>query len=217
MKKESNKNKYFLKGFTIIESLVAVSVLMIAVTGPLALAARGLSYSQYAKDQITAFYLASEAIEAVKNIRDANMIDPQDDGNGNKKDWLGRALNGSGGFSKCDNINNPCYFDVWKNPPDVRTSWDEINYPQTGQPSPTDFTVFERTSGNKKFFGWKFDRAPNGDGDDQPTIFSRRIITQPLGVSGSEEEVRVTVIVDWFARNGILREVVLTTNLFKLY
>jgi prepilin-type N-terminal cleavage/methylation domain-containing protein len=61
------------KGFTIIETLVAITVLMIAIAGPLVVASKGLFGADLAKDQLVASYLAQESMEAVKNIRDNNI------------------------------------------------------------------------------------------------------------------------------------------------
>lgn len=61
-------------GFTLIETLVAITVLLLAVTGPLTIAARSLSSANFSQDQIAAFYLGQEGIEAVRNIRDKNAI-----------------------------------------------------------------------------------------------------------------------------------------------
>lgn len=67
-------NKIKQKAFTIIETLVAISILTIALTGPLAIIAQALRSSYYARDQITAYYLAQEAIEYVRNMRDNNGL-----------------------------------------------------------------------------------------------------------------------------------------------
>jgi prepilin-type N-terminal cleavage/methylation domain-containing protein len=64
------KNNSEKKGFTIIETLVAISILLVAITGPLTFAQSGLQASFLARDQIGAFYLAQDAIETIKNIRD---------------------------------------------------------------------------------------------------------------------------------------------------
>lgn len=61
-------------GFTLIETLVAISILLIAIVGPLTLATRGLSAALVARDQITAFYLAQEAIEFVRVKRDEVVL-----------------------------------------------------------------------------------------------------------------------------------------------
>jgi type II secretory pathway pseudopilin PulG len=60
--------------FTLIETLVAISILTIAITGPLAIIAQALRSSYFARDQITAYYLAQEAIEYIRNQRDMNGL-----------------------------------------------------------------------------------------------------------------------------------------------
>lgn len=58
------------KGFTLIETLTAIFLLLITVTGPLTAAQGGLRASFFARDQVVAFYLAQDAIETIKNNRD---------------------------------------------------------------------------------------------------------------------------------------------------
>ena len=62
------------KGFTLIETLVAISILVIAVFGAFTAVQNGLSVSIFSKDEIVAFYLAQEAVEQVRNIRDENTL-----------------------------------------------------------------------------------------------------------------------------------------------
>jgi type II secretory pathway pseudopilin PulG len=73
------KNK--IKGFTLLEALVAISILMVAVVAPITIAQKGLSSASYSKNQMIAAYLAQDAIEFIKNKRDVNVIN-------NKADWL---------------------------------------------------------------------------------------------------------------------------------
>jgi prepilin-type N-terminal cleavage/methylation domain-containing protein len=63
------------QGFTIIETLVAIFILLISITGPMVFSQNGLRAAFQSRDQITAFYLAQDAIEYVKNIRDHNVLD----------------------------------------------------------------------------------------------------------------------------------------------
>lgn len=62
------------RAFTLIETLVATSVLLISLAGPLSIAAQALQSAYYARDQITAFYLAQEAVEYVRAVRDQNYL-----------------------------------------------------------------------------------------------------------------------------------------------
>jgi prepilin-type N-terminal cleavage/methylation domain-containing protein len=80
------------KGFTLVETLVAISVLIVAVTGAYAAAQTGLSSSIFSKNEIVAFYLAQEGIEGIRNLRDENGIKGQN--------WLAGVASVAG---------DPCY------------------------------------------------------------------------------------------------------------
>ena len=61
-------------GFTLIETLVAISLLSVAIVAPMALTSQSLAAAYYARDQITAYHLAQEAIEAMRAIRDSQIL-----------------------------------------------------------------------------------------------------------------------------------------------
>ncbi len=62
------------KGFTLVETLIAISILLLSISAPLTIASKGLSSSYFARDQIVAFYLAQDAVEYVRNTRDNNFL-----------------------------------------------------------------------------------------------------------------------------------------------
>jgi prepilin-type N-terminal cleavage/methylation domain-containing protein len=62
------------KGMTLIETLVAITILTVAIISPMSLTMQSLSASYYARDQIVAFNLGQEAIESVRSIRDGNIL-----------------------------------------------------------------------------------------------------------------------------------------------
>lgn len=63
-----------MKGFTLIETLVAVTVLTLAVAGPFNALRGALLNSYIARDQLVATSLAQEGIEYVRSVRDANYL-----------------------------------------------------------------------------------------------------------------------------------------------
>ncbi len=65
-------------GFTLLETLVAVAVLLMALMGPFSIAQQSLRSAYYARDQVTAYYLAQEGIEFVRAIRDQNYLGGSD-------------------------------------------------------------------------------------------------------------------------------------------
>jgi len=80
------------RGFTLVETLVALIILTIAITAPLSIIGNTLNATLFARDQMIATYLASEAIEIVKLKRDNNVMEGKD-----WKDGLG------GGSPNCQN------------------------------------------------------------------------------------------------------------------
>ncbi len=71
VQKEGAK-KVHRKAFTLIETFVAVSVLMTALVGPLTISQKSLALSGYSRDKMTAYYLAQDAVEYIRGLRDDN-------------------------------------------------------------------------------------------------------------------------------------------------
>lgn len=81
------------RGFTIVETLAAIVILMLAILGTTKATQTSISSYILSKDQITAFYLAQEGFEQVRNIRDENRL--------RNRNWLtGLSANSS----------DPCFF-----------------------------------------------------------------------------------------------------------
>ena len=100
-------------GFTLVETLVAIAVLLLAVTAPLSLATKSLNSSALSKQQITASFLAQEATEYIRNIRDENVI--------KHGDWL----HANSGIQNC--FTGKCIVD-----PTVTSGTDNIKKCQSG-------------------------------------------------------------------------------------
>lgn len=63
-----------IAGFTLVEVLVAVSILSIAILATFSAVSHSMRASNFTEDQITAYYLADEALEYIRNRRDSNAI-----------------------------------------------------------------------------------------------------------------------------------------------
>ena len=69
--KKNFKNK---RGFTLLEVLIAVSVLVIGTVAAFSTITSTIRSTTFAKDKLIASFLAQEGIEIVKNIRNTNWI-----------------------------------------------------------------------------------------------------------------------------------------------
>jgi prepilin-type N-terminal cleavage/methylation domain-containing protein len=76
-------------GFTVLESIIAIAILLIAITGPLVVVSQSLKGSYHSKYEITAYYLAQEAIEYVRWVRDSDVLGPSAD----SASWLKPSSN----------------------------------------------------------------------------------------------------------------------------
>lgn len=63
------------KAFTLLEVIVAITVLTIAVGGSFALIQQTMVAASLTQSKLVAYYLAQEGIELVRNIRDSNWLE----------------------------------------------------------------------------------------------------------------------------------------------
>src|SRR3989338_2299564 len=129
------------KAFTLIETLVAITILSAAVAGEMDLYIKNIGIATGSKDQLVAFYLGQEVIEYVRNVRDTNILSES-------SDWLEGVKDDC--KETADSVG--CYIDVIKIPVIVvsclkscpKLDFDEVNY--TYKPGGADGnSVFTRT------------------------------------------------------------------------
>jgi prepilin-type N-terminal cleavage/methylation domain-containing protein len=170
MKKTSTKN-----AFTLVESLVAISILLIATVGPLSIVASSIATANLAKDQVVAYYLAQEAIEMVRNIRETNAI--VSPGN-----WLNNL------YPTCQ---NGCAINAIDNPIPVPTACATIDSDNC--------KLYKVEDGSNGQIIQVYTHDPLAAGA-VPTTFYRRIVITPVSITPTgtdDDEAEVKVEVKW--------------------
>lgn len=179
-----------ISGFILIETLVALSLLMLALPAALTVASKSVSLASYSKDQVIALYLAQEGIEIIRNRRDQNMI----------KMSIGDTVDWRDGFWTGD-CSAPlrCRVDYGAGPSDTDT-------------------LIERCVGggcslvlNRNMANGTYAHTPVG-GAWVSTPFSRFV--QTSAVAGSPDEIRVVSTVTYGMYGGV-KTISVVENLTK--
>ncbi len=167
-----------------VEALVAIAVLTIGVVGPLSLLANSLNNANYAKNQITAFFLAQEGQELIINYRDNLRLDIADEGEVASADpdspsyWL-RNL------GACMD-DSACYIETRRHTEIERCG--DGNFEENDK---SEYSCPFLSTDALGFYGYNI-----GRGADY-TIFTREINIEPVEVGGMVDEAKVTVNVLW--------------------
>ncbi len=172
-------------GFTLIETLVAVSLMVIAIVAPMSLVSQSLTTAYYARDQVAAYSLAQEGIEAVRAVRDGNILLNATTGSSNdlllnipiNQNFTADArIAGGAGLVAC--LTNPCA------PLQVDPAGSLYGY-QSGWAN----TKFRRT------------------------IYAK--YAGPAGINSGRDEIRVTVTVTWETATGRTRSFKMYSNMYR--
>ena len=91
---------------TLIETVVSVTILVAAITGPMVLASQSLKASRDARAELVATHLAEEGIEVVSSIRENNSAD---DVSATRSNWM--IQGGQNMFSLCSS-GDGCVIDI---------------------------------------------------------------------------------------------------------
>jgi type II secretory pathway pseudopilin PulG len=198
-----NKNK----GFTIVETLVAVAILMISIAGPLVVANQSLKAAQYAKNQSIATFLAQETIEYIKNIKNNNSTNGVGLAN-----WLltpNTVLNDSGvqvdlgamckSSIMSQGVSNLCDLDSKESV----TGSLHTNCINTSSNPPKQGCVIYKDSNNN---------YSSNPASGNATGF-RRFFNVDLQTSGTEARVKVTV--SWIENGSVYNSVILPVTIVQ--
>ncbi|MES2953591.1 MAG: prepilin-type N-terminal cleavage/methylation domain-containing protein [Patescibacteria group bacterium] len=179
-------------GFTLVETLVALTILLIGVVGPLSVAARNVSNSVYIQNSATATFLAQEGVEAIRNLRDNDLLNSSVPG--------GRWPTSSPTFSSCVTLAGA--------PSTAVCTVDSVN--RTVATCGSSCTPLARSTSAGLFY-----QTGCPPGDCSPTVFTRTFTLKQVS-SAADHELWLTVTVSWPperanapARSYILRSALL--------
>lgn len=96
------------QGFTLVETLVAIAILLLIIIGPITAAQKGIQQAYYANEQLSAVFLAQEAIEAIRQRRDDQALEAWNNPSGNidTSAWSNAGCSGSTGPLTCSVIKD---------------------------------------------------------------------------------------------------------------
>ncbi|MBC7836832.1 hypothetical protein H7X87_03590 [Acetobacteraceae bacterium] len=207
--KIKNIQKYLLggkEGFTLVETLIAVLLLATAIAGPLTIASRGLTASLVAKDQVTAYYLAQDAIEYARWIRDTNKLCGHSwlaglngiSGNGHTN-----TSGGGGAIPPACNTNGSPLVDCTTHTCAINSLADTVSQCDSMEGSACAVLYYDATN---KYF-------THTTGIMGRTIF-RRVIGLTASAGNSNEYI-LTATVKWIDTGGNFRSVVIQEYIYN--
>ncbi len=183
------------RGFTLVETLVAISIFTMSVVAVLSVISSSLANISYAKNKIMAGYLAQEGVEYIRNMRDTYILDDPRDG------WKDSANNFRLKIAPCI-ISDGCYFD------------DQTLIYTSGLNKPMTLIPLISCSGPcPSLYYSSLYGSYNYSQSGAKTPFIRKVlITYPDGTG--DNEVKVTSTVSWVQGSGTYN-IVLSENLFN--
>mgnify|MGYP001157460790 CR=1 FL=1 len=158
------------KGFTLVETLVAIAIFATSVTGLISITARGINDNVYVKNKLLASYLSQEGVELVRNMRDNSILSQVSWAQFlASPDWVGNC------YDTFNNDVNACYIDGSVSQVTAESCVNGVcATPLSLDPVSSRYTYYSI----------------------YPSPFTRTITIRPIS-SGNNEEVLVNSIVEW--------------------
>ena len=196
-------------GFTLVETLVAITILLMVISTPLAITSNSAKSSSFSSEQVTAFFLAQEGVELVGKARDDLLVSRFAGTNINA--WSSFTnVTGSGLYRNCFTSVNPSGCDLTINSGTNGTL--QVTNCQTSGACQLSLNT---TANNVRA---RFNHNHTATGNVF-TPFTRVITLERISDgSGNVNEVKITSKVTW--RTGSIKagqEVVVESRLFNVY
>jgi prepilin-type N-terminal cleavage/methylation domain-containing protein len=189
-------------GFSLVEMLVSVSILLLVIIGPMTITTRIAKSSTFATEQVQAFFLAQEGLEIVQKVRDDLLLDY----------FVGTITNP---WTRFTDDNNTGILDLCYNGAGCGLEWDATTDGAIETVSDctnaSDCLLWFDADGNRS----KFTYNDLGIGN-VPTLYTRKITLTET--PGQTNQVKVKSVVTW--RTGSLvaeQKVEVETYLYNIY
>ena len=182
-------------GYSLIEVLIAITILMMAIIAPMTIAIKSIQSSRYTLEQNTAIFLAQEAISILETLRNNAALENLNDNDDEFWDWTDE-------LDDCETTHG-CNFDARDPYALLDRSANIIACTEAGENC--------RLYYNET---WSRSAYRINDTSGEPSPFIRRVYVESL----SDNELNLRVVVEWDA--GFLRQqqrITVTSSLFNLY
>lgn len=190
------------RGFTLVETMVAVAILAVALVGPFVAIRTSLTASYIARDQLIASSLAQEGMEYIRSIRDNNYLNNRSGG------WLDGITAYTSCYSSSLGVAPSGFCAVDPSRGDIHT--DSPNHSAMQHYSGAITSVPYLKLSETGLYNQQPTSATNPDSRFRRGVQITALRNDP--VTGSPIEVRVQVVVSWVAY-GQTHSVVVTDNL----
>jgi len=188
------------KGFSLVETLVAIAILLIVIVGPMSIATNAANSTSFANQQIMAYFLAQEGLELAQKGRDDFLLASFDAGNAEGSDVAWDDFTAGSVFDDCFSANG-CGLEI------DETTDGEVLVNECDPITECRLYITDDTSQRSRY---SYDSSLSGATASDFT----RIIT--MDTSG--DEVLVTSEVRWRSGNQIaVQSTTATTYLYNIY
>jgi len=187
------------EGFSLVETLVAIAILLVIIVGPMSIATNSANSTSFANQQVMAYFLAQEGLELAQKGRDDFLLASFADGNTEGSDVAWDAFTSNGGqFADC--FDDGCGLEIEEGSDgDV----DVISCSDV-----TDCRLYLTTATNER-------SQYTYDDDGEITDFTRLVTMEEVSLS---KDVLVTSVVSWRTGNQVaVQSTTATTYLYNVY
>lgn len=182
------------RGFTLVETLVAISLLLIAVVGPMTFLTRSSQSTEVSNQQIPAVFLAQEGLELVQAERDNEFLEWFDNNGHNA--WTEFRNT----FAACDSAGDECAVEI--------SDSGDVEVTVCGSTDNDCFLYYDETNDRSRY-------TYEDSTDAVATPYRRYIYLEEVD---SDREVRVVSRVEWRSGSLIDQQVAeVETALLNIY